>query len=109
MAVTRIPNFYRPGIGTGGPLRWQDDVSGVLPSAVFAFFRYGAKESAIPPTEEQLGLVREYMEYYINAPCWEQGEFRELDQLREKVLTLKTAQDLHDFIYACMEIGIDPL
>lgn len=24
MAVTRIPNFYRPGIGTGGPLRWQD-------------------------------------------------------------------------------------
>lgn len=109
MAVTRIPNFYRPGIGTGGPLRWQDDVTGVLPAAVFAFFQYGVKQSDVPPTEEQLGLVREYMEYYVNAPCWQQDDTKKLDTLREKIQVLKTVQELNDFIYECMEIGLDLL
>ena len=109
MTVTRIPKFYRPGIGGGGPLRWQDDVTGVLPRAVMAFVNYGGKQSNVPPTEQQLGLVREYMEYYVNAPCWRQGDAHELDVLREKIQTLHTVEDLDNFIHECLRIGLDPL
>ncbi len=107
--IRRIPNFYRPMFpgGPRGPLRWQDDVTGVLPKAVLAFF-----DQTVNP--EQFSLVREYGEYYINAPCWdwnphltEEGK-EELAQVRNRIKTVATSQELLDWVYMCLDLGIDP-
>ena len=109
MATKHIPDFYRPMFpgGPRGPLRWQDDVSGVMPAAMLAYFDHGA-------SPEQFALVREYGEYYINAPCWdwnphltEEGK-AELTQVREQIRTVKTEQELSDWMDACLDLGIDP-
>ncbi len=107
--MSRMPNYYRPMFegGPRGPLRWQDDVTGILPTAMLAFF-----EDAANP--EQLALVREYGEYYINAPCWdwnpslmEEGK-EELAQVRSCIKTAHTKQELMDWVDLCMDMGIDP-
>jgi len=103
----QMPNYYRAPLML--PLRWQDEQSGVLPTAVLAFLDHGIKQRSTPPTEEQLKLICGYLKYYIDAPCWQQGDTEELDKLRKKAKTLKTGQDINDFIWDCMEIGIDPL
>jgi len=63
---------------------------------------------------EQFGLVREYGEYYIHAPCWdwnphltEEGK-QELAQVRASIKTVKTEQELEDWTIACLDLGIDP-
>ncbi len=95
-----------PG-GPRGPLRWQDEMSGILPTAMLAFFEDKA-------TPEQLSLAREYGEYYINAPCWdwnprltEEGK-EELAQVRSRIKVVKTKQELMDWVDLCMDMGIDP-
>ena|SRR6266700_1673751 len=107
--MKRIPNYYIPMFpdGPAGPLRWGDDTTGVLPAAMLAYFEHKA-------TPEQFGLVREYGEYYIHAPCWdwnphltEEGK-QELAQVRASIKTVKTEQELEDWTIACLDLGIDP-
>jgi hypothetical protein len=108
--MSRIPNFYRPMFegGPRGPLRWQDDMSGELSAAMLAFFEGKGL------TSEQFNLVREYGEYYINAPCWdwnphltEEGK-EELAQLRSYIKRAGTRGELNIWIAMCLDIGIDP-
>ncbi len=107
--ISHIPNYYRLMFKDGprGPLRWYDDVTGVLPTAMLAFFEDNA-------TPKQLLLVREYGEYYINAPCWdwnpdltEEGK-KELAQVRAHIKTAHTKQELMDWVDMCLDMGIDP-
>lgn len=108
--MSRIPNFYRPMFegGPRGPLRWQDDVTGKLPAAMLAFF----EDKGL--TSEQFSLVREYGEYYINAPCWdwnphltEDGR-QELVNLRSRIQIIGTKRELMDWVERCLDMGIDP-
>lgn len=108
--MRHIPDVYYPMMGNPeilGPLRWQDDQSGVLPAAMLAFFEDGT-------TLEQLELVREYGEYYIHAPMWdwnphltEEGK-AELARARRLIKTAHTRQDLMEWVDACLDMGIDP-
>lgn len=103
-----IPNVYRPMFpgGPKGPLRWQDDVSGVLPDAVSAFFKVPGYK---PVTPEQLELVREYTEYYINAPCWLTDDDPELwAKLRTSIKEAKTKEAMIAWLEQALEVTIDP-
>lgn len=107
--MSRMPKVYQPG---GGPLRWQDDVTGVLPSAVKAFLDEGLGHKRCTP--EQVELVRDYCEYYINAPCWQLGEETDPYHIaflagREHVKTLKSVKELSVWIRSALDLGIDPL
>ncbi len=99
--MSRIPNVYRE---FGGPLRWQDDITGVLPEAVHAFF------STPLLTPEQIELVRDYCEYYINAPCWTlQGMEQQFEELRTRVKTLSSVQELITWLHdSSQQVGLDP-
>lgn len=102
---SRMPNFYREW---GGPLRWRDDQTGELPTAVLAFF--DRKQ-----TPDQLELVRDYCEYYINAPCWDDNpynveeDFERLRKRRKEITQAKTFMDINGWIHRCIDMGIDPL
>ena len=99
-----IPDFYRPP--TGGPLRWQDDQSNILPDAVYAFFDVPGFD---PITPEQLELVREYAEYYINAPCWMTGDDPELwRELRASIKAVKTKEAMMAWLKQALKVTIDP-
>ncbi len=98
---SRIPKIYRPP--TGGPLRWQDDESGETQAAVAAYFLH--REDGFPMTPEQIEIVRDYCQYYIEAPCWAPGT---VDVLQAKICTVKTARALCIWLGEALEIGIDP-
>jgi hypothetical protein len=83
-------------------LRWQDDETRVLPQAVQAFFAGHA-------TLEQLELVRDYCEYYINAPCWAIGNDEATwAMLRSRVKELRTAVQILEWLHDALEVTIDP-
>lgn len=99
----KIPKIYVSP--TGGPLYWRNETSGVLPAAVWAYLN----ESA---TGEQLELLGNYLEYYIHAPCWDipgNAFADELEELRQSSKTLRARQEIHDWIFRALDIGIDPL
>ncbi|MEH1874122.1 hypothetical protein [Nostoc sp.] len=98
---TRIPNIYRPPLGL--PLNWRDETSGELPRAVFKYF------SSHHLTTEEINLVAEYCQHYINAPCWDAGGFPgELTALRQSAASLSSVSEISHWINACLEIAIDP-
>lgn len=114
----RVPPIYRPPLG--GPLRWQDDQSGVLPAAVMAYVGYRIGEDP-EPTAEQLALVIDYLIHYICAPCWNQSAQASLDagddSLAAELIQLldivedrvTTCDQIDAWIKRCLAIGIDPL
>lgn len=54
----------------------------------------------------EIGLIRDYLTYYINATCW--GESEALSDLRERVTTLSSTQEIRDWTQWAVSIGIDP-
>lgn len=98
------PRIYREPLG--GPLRWQDDVTGVLPSAMRAFLDAGHPRKHAP-TAEQLELVRDYFEYYIAAPCWRKDE--SFTAVEERIKTAKTIRELSAWLKDALKVGIDPI
>src|SRR5947209_8134403 len=112
--MARMPAVYVSGPGGAGPVRWQDDVTGVLPMAIHAFIDEGLGRAVCMP--EQVELVRDYCEYYINAPCWDFGTpeeapdfYKEFTDLRERIKTLRTAKEIAAWIWDALKVGIDPL
>jgi len=49
--MSRMPKIYQE---FGGPLRWQDDVTGVLPAAVRAYINEGPGRTACMPWQVEL-------------------------------------------------------
>ena len=109
----KIPAIYRSlGNVTGLPLNWQDEVTGVLPAAVKAYL--DNRVDGTPIDEQQLAIVRAFMEHYIDAPCWNHmNEIEEmapeLAELRRDVRTIKTPEAMGEWIHRCLDLGIDPL
>ncbi len=103
----KMPRVYRPPLGA--PLRWQDDMSGELPRIMLAFFE---QQRELSPDEFE--RVRDYGEYYLDAPMWDANPHlddegrAELAALREQIKAARTVGDLNQWINACLEIGIDP-
>ena len=105
-----LPDFYREPLGL--PLRGSDEQT-VLPAAIRAYL-----DAALNGTEmdvAQFLLVRDWLRYYINAPCWFIGDIEpddyqeELSKLRKSVTELKAVEDIKAWIVECLDLGIDPL
>ena len=102
------------------PLYWRDEQSGKLAEAVMAYFEPYTLENlegdySIPPlSPEHLKLIRDYLVYYIKAPCWKNNphadseEFAALDRLIEQAQKIENRKDIGDFVKDCMGLGLDP-
>lgn len=110
---TYMPNLYITGPGGAGPLYWGDEQGGLLTTVMLAFFEHGA-DAGKGITPEQLELVREYGEYYLNAPMFDDNPHHDdesraqLATLREQIKKAKTFEEINQWIHACLDIGIDP-
>src|SRR5579859_4178031 len=109
----KIPPLYREW---GGPLRWQDEQSGVLVNAVSAYFHHGQKHML----RGQMKVVCEYLRYYIFAPCWDMNPHhdeesrKQITTMRERIIAIQNGpladeREIERWIMECLEIGIDPL
>lgn len=91
---------WREDAYNGGlPFYWADETTG-LAEAIRAYLNSQA-------TDHQLALAGQYLDYYINAPCWSGGET--LDDLRRRAPGLKTAKDISAWLRDCLKICLDPL
>lgn len=89
------------------PPYWRNEQSGRLQPAIEALINHGAQPDKFsPPTPLQLGLVIQYFQLYINAPCWEGSE---LAELRKAAQNLRTVADCDRWLMQCLDLGIDPL
>ena len=102
----QFPTTYLAPLGT--PLYWRDEMSGVLPAAIWAYIAHCAEPLTAPaPTSDQLVLTIAYLRYVIAAPCWH-GD-GELAALRADAGKLATLRDVRAWIGRAVELGIDPL
>lgn len=95
---SRIPDYYHPPHGT--PLRWQDDQTGELRAAVMAYFDRH-------PTAAQVELIRDWLRYYANAPCWTDIHGVIAQLVREAPL-IRSMADVDQWLSKAMPEGIDP-
>lgn len=120
---TLMPNLYVVGPGGAGPLHWGNEQGDLLKQVMLAFFMHGTGTSTFingrltyrqDITPEQLEIVREYGEYYLNAPMFDDNPHHDdesraqLATLREQIKKATTFEEINQWIHACLEIGIDP-
>ena len=104
--MTLMPTFYHSSLGL--PLRWQDEQSMRLPNAVLAYLEN--RTQGTPIRQDEVELLRDYLQYYIAAPCWSiEGMEEEMARLRERVATLASAEEIEAWICECLNVGMDPL
>jgi hypothetical protein len=83
------------------PGYWMYETSGGLRPAIAHYLNREVL------TDEEIGLIRAYLEQWIMADCWVPD--RELGELRAEVRTLKSRSAIERWLNLAMKIGIDPL
>lgn len=107
--INRIRNLsYMP---LGAPLYWVNEKSGVLKAAIGAFYAHILDGE--PIKKRHVSLVRAYLIYVINAPCWMAGAGEDfasqVQSLKDGIQSADTPKLIDEWIEKCLEIGIDPL
>ncbi|RAM49459.1 MAG: hypothetical protein C6Y22_22150 [Hapalosiphonaceae cyanobacterium JJU2] len=107
--LSRIPAIYQQPLGL--PLYWRNEESGELPAAIWAYLNFKVDNSKTePPTQDQIDLITDYLIHYINAPCWDKEGFeQEFNNLQQRASSLRTPDQIDDWLVDCHEIGLDPL
>lgn len=101
MTTNHIPKVYVEPLGT--PLYWMNDETGTMQAAMKPFLE------GQPLSNEQFQLLKEYLTYVIDAPCWRAPD-PILPELRAQIRAATTAQDIHAWLDACLErAAIDPI
>lgn len=93
----------------GMPAGYRGDITGQLPEAVRAYWSHRVVGEAI--AGEQVALIIAYLQYYIEAPCWERVlPAGDLADAREMAATMTTRSSIDAFVGACLEVlALDPL
>lgn len=96
------------------PVRWQDELSGTVPTAVKAYLDAVIKNNPLLVSDEQIEVVRAYFEYYVNAPCWglaagEKESRLIYARLKRDIVKAHSVFALKQWTERCLEIGMDPL
>ena len=104
-----VPGMTEDYVALGTPLYWMDEEGGLLAKAVNIFL---AERKRM--VRSQAELLRRYLEYYINAPCWlpdgiESGHKEKIEALRDSIKGAIDKTKLRAWIAQALEIGLDPL
>lgn len=99
----RVPRIYAQPYGH--PFYWGDEVTDTLPAAVRAFLSetIGNGET----TAEQIRLVIDYIQYFLDAPAFNPTEG--IEDLRRQAAAAKTPLDARAIIVQALAAGLDPL
>jgi|SRR5579862_3181953 len=97
----------------GGPLYWHFEVGQVKP-AVEAYLNH-LLEGKPAPSAQEISRIQEYLEYWINAPCWDKNPYSgdqgkaTLTELRERVKTIGSVEGIRRWTEEAAEFGLDPI
>jgi hypothetical protein len=86
----------------GTPLRWQYHNNEELSEAVFILTNYWSAPHKNPaPNSQEIALIRNYLIYFVNAPCWllSNLEIAQFDALKIAVANIQTLEDINDWNY----------
>lgn len=107
LKLTRYPG--------GGPFHWQFEL-GEVKKAVQAYLKHlYVIEGSIQPTAEQISAIQEYLEYWINAPCWDANPYADdegkatLSELRQRVKSLGSVEGIRRWCEEASEFGLEPI
>lgn len=109
MSDPLIPPIYRMPLGL--PLYWGDEMTGELRGAVLAYLN----PTSGSPTPRQLELLRAYILHHIHAPCWLANPHAtpeycaQIGALQQQAAEIRTVDDVHAYIEAALDLGLDPL
>lgn len=98
---------------SGGPLHWQFEL-GEVKKSVEAYLNH-VVEGAAQPTPEQIARIQFYLEYWINAPCWESNPHASeegratLSELRARVKTIGSVEGIRRWCEEASDFGLDPI
>lgn len=100
-----IPRMYRQPFGS--PYYWRDIEGGNLIPCTVSFI--DAMGKGQEPSQDDLIAVIDYLQYYLDAPVWNDQE--KVDVLREQAAGLSpdNPKSVDDLIQHCVNVGIDPL
>lgn len=89
----------------GAPTYWRrNEWPDALRRAMNAFLHRHPMNAA------QIALVRAYLDYYVNAPCWiTEGKEEQWRALRERAKKAASIVELRDILNLCRALEIDPL
>jgi hypothetical protein len=80
---------------------WMNETGGELQPAIVAYLEQR------PLSLRQIHLVKLYLAQWIDAPAWAPSP--SLAALRQTVLRIETPEDIHCWLAAALDEGIDPL
>ena len=80
------------------PRFWMYETTGVLAPVIEAYLRGKWLDEA------EIGVMRAYLRQWIMAPVW-----KGVDELRASVSLIRTRSDIHSWLDAALDEGIDPL
>lgn len=91
------------------PKYWRYERGGLLGPAIE---RYLLDR---PLSKDDVLLIRAYLRQWIDSPLWDMnpsaddGQRRELAQLRAKAKLINTRKDITGWLHDALNLGIDPL
>lgn len=89
----------------GLPFYWRDEASGMLKDAIEQYIYWAARQSSTKPNEIQFDLIKKYLRYWIEAPCWKGPTKKLVQQLK----SVNRVEELEGWLSNCLEHGLDPL
>jgi hypothetical protein len=92
------------------PRYWRNETTGKLAAAVHAYL-----DNPDAMTMREIGAMRAYLSQWIQSPVWDMNPAADaasraaLAALRSGVGAITNARDIHAWIAAAIEEGLDPL
>jgi len=103
--------FYPAPLGTPFPWKNMSPTSSVVKS-----YYTGHKLTGGPLDEEDIKILREYLIYFIHAPCWTNIAMKTEDEeycntllnRRKESFELYTVDKISEYLNTLLEFGLDP-
>jgi hypothetical protein len=109
----RLISFPEYSTARNMPQYWHEDRTGIMRRAVEYYNRQMCGNAPSLDASyhcEQIEVLRQYFEHYINAPVWNHiEEIEALEELRDTIKDVRSTALLKRWHGISKDIGIDPL
>jgi len=107
MDALTIPKVYTPPHGV--PMHWANEKTGVFRAAITAYYEAADPAGTLVYLDANaFNLVREYVHYFLSAPCWTIQPL-ERTLILSAIASAETPEALARLVQKALDWGIDVL